>query len=129
MTVVFEAMKLSFEMRRNDILTNIRPVEELLEEYPFLGTSDQVSLATINVFINNIMQLLAEFSRILHNPQLIQNYNWTEKWLKRIVIVCCNNLHGNQLKQAKDLLLLCDNLPGIITFINYDNIFIVIRLC
>lgn len=48
MTVVSEAMKLSFEMRRNDILTNVEPVEELLEEYPFLGTSDQSSESCYN---------------------------------------------------------------------------------
>lgn len=41
-TIVSEAMTLSFQMRRNDILTTIRPVEQILEEYPFLGNNDQV---------------------------------------------------------------------------------------
>ena len=44
MAIVSEAMILSFEMRRNDILTNIRPVEQLLDEYPFLGNKDEVFL-------------------------------------------------------------------------------------
>ena len=39
MTIVTEAMTLSFEMRRNDIVTTM---EQILGEYPFLGNNDQV---------------------------------------------------------------------------------------
>ena len=41
--VVSEAMKLSFAMRRNDIVTSRPPIPELLEKYPFLGDMDEVN--------------------------------------------------------------------------------------
>ena len=41
--VVLEAMKLSFVMRRNDIVTSRPPIPELLEKYPFLGDMNEVN--------------------------------------------------------------------------------------
>lgn len=42
--VVSKLMSLSFEMRRNDILSCSKPVAELLQEYPFLGDYEEVSM-------------------------------------------------------------------------------------
>lgn len=45
--VVAELMKLSFEMRRNSILSNVKPLKELLSNFPFLNDSEQVSQKNI----------------------------------------------------------------------------------
>jgi hypothetical protein len=42
--VVSELMKLSYEMRRNDITKEGKPLGELLAQYPFLGTSEEVCM-------------------------------------------------------------------------------------
>ena len=41
--VVAEAMKLSFEMKRNEIVSHPRSLKLLLKEHPFLQSSDEVS--------------------------------------------------------------------------------------
>ena len=45
--MVAELMSLSFEMRRNDILGEGRPLYQLLIDYPFLGDYEEVKLITI----------------------------------------------------------------------------------
>lgn len=41
-TVVKELMNMSYEMRRNDILSQGKPLVQLLDDYPFLGHYDEV---------------------------------------------------------------------------------------
>lgn len=45
--VVAEAMKLSYEMGRNDIVSTPRSLKLLLKEYPFLQNSDEVSNSSL----------------------------------------------------------------------------------
>ena len=50
---VAELMKLSYEMRRNEVVSHPHSLRHLLKEYPFLQDSDEVSkmiwLCTINI--------------------------------------------------------------------------------
>ncbi len=41
--LVSKTMELSFEMRRNNILTNTRLVQLIIADYPFLSDCDEVS--------------------------------------------------------------------------------------
>ena len=43
-SIVSEIMKVSFHMRRNDILSEPKPLSELLESYPFLKDYDEVCI-------------------------------------------------------------------------------------
>ena len=41
--VVQELMRVTFEMRRNDIVNNAKHVAQIMEEYPFLKSPDEIS--------------------------------------------------------------------------------------
>ena len=43
MSIVSEAMKVSFAMRRNEIVSKSLPVVEILTKYPFLGDCNEVN--------------------------------------------------------------------------------------
>ena len=97
--VVSEAMKLSFAMRRNDVVANVQGIPYLLAKYPFLGDKDEVKMLIYytlfyclglykytrlymyhkTLALSPNFQLIPELSRILKAPATLSNYNadWT----------------------------------------------------
>ena len=44
-----ELMNLSYEMRRNDILCQVKPLHQILNDYPFLGDYQEVCIFLVQV--------------------------------------------------------------------------------
>ena len=56
--VVQELMRVTFEMRQNDIVNNAKHVAQITEEYPFLKSPDEVTVNIIIIAIVNNHNIL-----------------------------------------------------------------------
>jgi len=92
---VSELMSILFAMRRNSIITEPKPLIELLQTYPFLKDRDEVRVYyKILKSYKNVIQMIAELGR-LHDQKAIRTIylnEWTTQWLPKITIMIKENM-------------------------------------
>ena len=100
-----ELMKMSFEMRRNVIISEAKPLQDLLVAFPFLGDPEEVRterhMLTTN-FLVVILDYLGVVSHPLESPQFLES--WKHQWLPRISKGITVTLTEPLLKKIKPLI-------------------------
>ena len=97
-----ELMDMSFEMRRNDIISKPVPLTELLQKYPFLGIYDHVRcfhalVYSIHCHTLYVFQLIYEFCKIVHQEKH-QLYERWQNWLPKMGVTVRDNISATSLK-------------------------------
>ena len=106
MASVTELMSLTFEMRRNDIMNNVRSVHDIIKDFPFLPDKDQVTKIPdpYNLYIPSItyQQMILEMERILRKKDILRN--GVTRWKKMLPKIfeeakCCKKEEARKISK------------------------------
>ena len=124
-SIVAQLMKMSFEMRRNSIIEEPKPLKQLLQSYPFLKDCNEVRKLVLLctyvpqkikicciIFIAThmhfliVVQMIAELSRITNKKDLQAGYvcTWSEQWLPKIVKTIKESTTALNISRMKSIL-------------------------